>query len=111
LYAVILLNADWLKFLFGLETRGGAIDYWHRMFVIGIGLEDLRLPEFMMQLFGFRAETLPRWVAYVILPIGLALFAFRSTQAMWAILRGKRETIIAAHEGENLITDKTLLKD
>jgi C4-dicarboxylate transporter DctQ subunit len=111
LYAIILLNADWLKYLFGLETRGGAVDYWYRMYMIGIGLEDLRLPEFMMQLLGFRAETLPRWVAYIILPVGLALFALRSVQAMWAILHGRRETIIAAHEGESLITDKTLLQD
>ena len=111
LYAVILLNADWLKVLFGANTRGGAIDYWHRMFVIGIGLDDLRLPEFMMHLLGFRAETLPRWVAYLILPVGLALFALRSVQATFQILRGERETIIAAHEGEALINDKTLFRE
>jgi C4-dicarboxylate transporter DctQ subunit len=61
LYAVLLLNADWLRELFGVNTRGGAIDYWQRMYKIGIGLEDLRLPEFLMQAFGFRSETLPRW--------------------------------------------------
>jgi C4-dicarboxylate transporter DctQ subunit len=111
LYAVLLLNADWLRELFGVNTRGGAIDYWQRMYKIGIGLEDLRLPEFLMQAFGFRSETLPRWVAYLILPLGLVLFALRSLQATWLILRGRRETIIAAHEGEGLVNDKTLLKD
>lgn len=111
LYAVILLNADWLKDWFGVNTRGGAIDYWYRMYRIGIGLEDLRLPEFLMHAFGFRSETVPRWVAYIILPLGLALFALRSAQAMWLIFRGRRETIIAAHEGEGLVADKTLLKD
>ncbi len=89
------------------------LDDWIRIpgTKIGIGLEDLRLPEFLMQAFGFRSETLPRWVAYLILPVGLMLFALRSLQATWLILRGRRETIIAGHEGEGLVKDKTLLQD
>jgi hypothetical protein len=40
-----------------------------------------------------------------------ALFALRSVQATFQILRGERETIIAAHEGEALINDKTLFRE
>lgn len=98
LYAVILLSSDWLT-VFGIDARGGAIDYWQKMHKIGIGLDDLRFPIWMQEAFGLQ-ERVHRWIAYLILPIGLALLAFRSLQALVAILRGKRETIIAAHEVE-----------
>jgi C4-dicarboxylate transporter DctQ subunit len=48
-------------------------------------------------------ERLPRWVAYLMLPIGLVLFVFRCTQALYAIITGNRELIIASHEAEELI--------
>jgi C4-dicarboxylate transporter DctQ subunit len=48
-------------------------------------------------------ERLPRWVAYLMLPIGLVLFVFRCTQALYAIIKGDRELIIASHEAEELI--------
>lgn len=98
LYAVILLSSDWLT-VFGIDARGGAIDYWQKMHKIGIGLDDLRFPIWMQEAFGLQ-ERVHRWIAYLILPIGLALLAFRSLQALVAILLGKRETIIAAHEVE-----------
>src|SRR5690606_19048849 len=41
LYAVILFSADWMQVL-GANTRGGAMDYWTKMYKIGIGLDDLR---------------------------------------------------------------------
>jgi C4-dicarboxylate transporter DctQ subunit len=37
------------------------------------------------------------------LPIGLVLFVFRCTQALYAIIKGDRELIIASHEAEELI--------
>jgi C4-dicarboxylate transporter DctQ subunit len=37
------------------------------------------------------------------LPIGLVLFVFRCTQALYAIITGDRELIIASHEAEELI--------
>ena len=111
LYAVILLYADWLRDLFGFRTHGGAIDYWQRMYQIGIGLEDLKLPEPIMKFIGFQADTLPRWLAYIMLPLGLALFALRSLQAGWMIITGKRETMIASHEGEDLVAEVNILKE
>lgn len=111
LYAVILLNADWLQ-NFGATTKGGAIDYWQKMYKIGIGLDDLIYPDFIRELFGIKQERVHRWLAYIMLPLGLALFAFRSAEALIEIIRGKRETIIASHEAEDLVAEnKDLLKD
>lgn len=111
IYAVLLISSTWLT-LFGVETRGGgAVDYWGKMFKIGIGLDDLRYPVWMQDTFGLQ-ERVQRWIAYLILPIGLALFAYRSLQAMVQIWRGEREMIIASHEAEELVAEnKDILKD
>ena len=110
LYALILLYSDWLQLL-GANARGGALDYWSKMFKIGIGLDDLRYPEWMQHAFGMQ-ERVHRWLAYVMLPIGLGLFGFRCVQAFIAIWRGERELIIAGHEAEDLVAEnKNALKD
>lgn len=110
IYAAILLQSDWLA-LFGVDTRGGAIDYWSKMYKIGIGLDDLRYPDFIQETFGTK-ERVQRWIAYLILPLGLALFAFRCLQAMIFIIQGKQETMIAAHEAEDLVAEnKDILRD
>lgn len=103
LYAIVLLYANWLD-IFGGHAHGGAMDYWAKMYKIGIGLEDLRFAEWMQHLFGWK-ERVPRWVAYIILPTGLALFAYRSLEAAIAIARGKRDMIIASHEAEDLVAE------
>lgn len=109
-YAMILLYSEWLH-VFGLDTRGGAIDYWSKMYKLGIGLDDLRYPELIQETFGTQ-ERVQRWIAYLILPIGLALFAFRCAQATWQIITGQREMMIAAHEAEELVAEnKDILKD
>lgn len=111
LYAVMLISSTWLTF-FGVGTRGGgAIDYWSKMYKIGIGLDDLRYPVWMQETLGVQ-ERVQRWIAYLILPIGLALFAYRSLQAMAEIWRGDRKMIIASHEAEELVAEnKDILKD
>jgi len=110
LYAVILLSADWLQ-VFGIDAKGGAIDYWAKMFKIGIGLDDLRYPEWAQETFGLQ-ERVQRWIAYLILPIGLALFAYRSLEAAIKIARGERHYIIASHEAEELVAEnKNAVKD
>ena len=109
-YAVILLYSDWLQGL-GANARGGALDYWSKMFKIGIGLDDLRYPVWIQHAFGMQ-ERVQRWIAYLILPIGLGLFGFRCVQAFIAIWRGERELIIAGHEAEDLVAEnKNALKD
>lgn len=109
-YALTLLWSEWLH-IFGLNTRGGAIDYWMKMYKIGIGLDDLRYPDIIIENLGTQ-ERVQRWIAYLILPIGLALFLFRCIQAAWQIITGEREMMIAAHEAEDLVAEnKDVLKD
>ncbi len=109
-YAGTLLYSEWLH-IFGLNTRGGAIDYWSKMYKIGIGLDDLRYPDYVIENFGTK-ERVQRWIAYLILPVGLALFMFRCIQAAWQIITGEREMMIAAHEAEELVAEnKDVLKD
>ena len=103
LYAIVLLYSDWLQVL-GFPARGGALDYWSKMYRIGIGLDDLAYPMWMQEAFGMQ-DRVHRWVAYLILPIGLGLFAMRSLQALVAIVAGRREGMIAAHEAEDLVAE------
>ncbi|MCB1416097.1 MAG: TRAP transporter small permease [Phyllobacteriaceae bacterium] len=110
LYAAMLLSATWIEF-FGANSKGGAVDYWTRMFKLGIGLDDLRYPEWVQESLGVQ-ERVQRWIAYLILPVGLALFGYRALQAMVQIWRGERELIIAGHEAEDLVAEnKDVLKD
>ncbi|MGH1486034.1 MAG: TRAP transporter small permease [Cellvibrionaceae bacterium] len=94
-YGVIFLSAD----LVGFTGKGGAYFYWSKMYQLNIGMESIALPEFI---FG-PDERLPRWVAYLMLPVGLVLFIIRCVQAFFAILSGQREMIIASHEAEELL--------
>ena len=56
---------------------------------------------------GLRSEDLhwPRWMIYSILPIGMTLFAFRALEAGWAIVTGRRESLAAGHEAEDLVRE------
>lgn len=101
LYGVIFFNADWIALIGGPEDKGGAYYYWTKIKKIGIGMESIVLPEFI---FG-PDERLPRWIAYMMLPFGLALFAFRALQATVAIIKGDKEMVIAAHEAEELLEE------
>ena len=110
MYGVLLLSADWLQYL-GADTKGGAIVYWSKFFKIGIGLDDLRYPDWFQSVFGMQ-ERVHRWLAYLMLPLGLALFTYRCLQAVVQIWRGDRELIVAGHEAEDLVADnKNLFKD
>lgn len=114
-YAMMLLHAGWLHFIGAKEVtnyrQSGALGYWTLMYNTGIGLDDLRYPGWMQETFGLQ-ERVQRWVAYLMLPIGLALLAFRSLQALVEIARGNRELIIAGHEAEELVAEnKDILKD
>lgn len=110
LYGVVLLSADWLQ-IFGANTKGGALVYWTKFFNVGIGLDDLRYPEWFQNMFGMQ-ERVQRWVAYLMLPLGLALFAYRCLQAALQIWRDERELIVASHEAEDLVAENiNVLKD
>ncbi len=115
LYAFMLLHAGWLS-IFGVDTsanwrQSGAIGYWKFMFDRGTGLDDLRWPEFIQAMTGTQ-ERVQRWIAYLMLPIGLSLVAFRAFQAIIQIARGDRELLIAGHEAEDLVAEnRDVLKD
>lgn len=107
-YAMLLLYSGWLAW-FGADVstnwrQSGAIGYWTFMFDRGTGLDELRYPVWMQDAFGLQ-DRVQRWVAYLMLPVGLALLAFRSLQAMVQIARGKRELIVAGHEAEELVAE------
>ncbi len=110
LYAVLLIYSDWLQ-VFGVDTKGGAMHYWSLMYKIGIGMEDIKYPLWAQEAFGLQ-ERMHRFVAYFILPTGLALFAYRCLEAAIDIAKGNRRLIIAGHEAEQLVEDnKDVLKD
>lgn len=110
-YGVVLLFSDWLQ-IFGANARGGAIDYWSKIYKVGIGLDELSYPDWMAEAFGLRSNRVHRWIAYIMLPIGLGLFTYRSLQALVQIATGKRELIIASHEAEDLVAEnKDALKE
>ena len=71
----------------------------------------MKWPQFIIDAFCVK-ERLPRWLAYIMLPTGLALFILRSLQAFADIITGKREMMIASHEAEDLVAEhKDVLKD
>lgn len=110
LYGLILLDSTWLAML-GVDVSGGAIEYWLKMFKIGIGSDELRYPEFVQEMFGLRPRV-HRWIVLVILPISLALLSYRSLQAFIDIARGKRDMLISGHEAQELVEEnKNILKD
>lgn len=75
-YASILFVGSWV--------------YLTKLYKIGITTEDLHLP---------------RWLAYSILPIGLALLGIRCVEAGIQIWRGERASISASHEAEDLVRE------
>ena len=114
LYASLLFDASWFGLIHGLENKGstgGAYAYVAKFYKLPIGMEDLKWPVFIQEWFDVK-ERVPRWIPYIILPLGLLLLAFRAAQAFWLILIGKKDAIIAAHEAEELVAEnKDVLKD
>lgn len=109
-YGLILLDSTWLHLL-GVDVKGGAIEYWAKMFKIGIGSEELRYPQILQETFGLQPRV-HRWLVLVILPISLALLVYRSGQAFIDIYTDKRRMLISGHEGQELVDEnKDILKD
>ncbi len=49
---------------------------------------------------GERYNKLPRFIPYVILPVGFGLLLFRFVQAFYHLANGNRDTLIVSHEAE-----------
>lgn len=50
-------------------------------------------------------EKLPRFVPYVILPVGMALMLFRIAQATVRLIRGDIDCLIVSHEAEDAVEE------
>jgi C4-dicarboxylate transporter DctQ subunit len=61
----------------------GAWDYVSKMKMVGIELEDL---------------PIPLWMVRAILPLGYALMAFRFLQVLWQLVTGKSDSLHLADE-------------
>lgn len=90
----------------------GATDYWSKFyFKINLEVEDIPWPHWIQDLFGqkngndYKYETMPRYVAYFVLPFGLGLLILRSLVLGWQVVTGERQLIIANHEVEEAIAE------
>ncbi len=87
---VMVLVAVGACMAYALILLFGAVEYWTKIYRIGITAEDL---------------PIPRWVPYSILPLGLVLLFVRFAQAAWMIVTGQREALVAGHEADELVEE------
>lgn len=98
-YAVLVLIGSW--------------DYWYKFASTASFLEvnDVPFPAWIQTAIGLtedgapRYDYLPRYIPYVILPVGMALFLLRLLEAGWEIVAGRRALLIASHEVEEMLEE------
>ncbi|MCU0807714.1 MAG: TRAP transporter small permease [Candidatus Contendobacter sp.] len=66
----------------------GAVGYVHKLYSIGIEAQDL---------------PIPRWIPFIMLPIGLAMALLRLLQVAWRTLMGEQEGLRLADEAREAI--------
>ena len=97
--------------VYGLMLLTGSMTYLGKLYQFNLGMQDLRFPDWFANgvapAIGWEIydNEVPRWFAFSILPIGLALFSFRCLQATWQIIKGERRMMIASHEAEDLVAE------
>jgi len=97
-YSLLLLKGSW--------------DYWWKFATTASFLEvnDIPMPGFL-QFFadwlndGEAYEKMPRYIPYVVLPVGMALLTLRFLQAGLRVWRGEQLSIIASHEAEDMVEE------
>ncbi len=92
-YSILLLIGSW--------------NYWYPFVTERAWLEtdDIPMPQMLSFLEGWlnegeKYEKIPRFIPYLALPIGMAIFTFRFLQLAWKIWKGDIDKIIASHEVE-----------
>lgn len=90
----------------------GSWDYWWKFASTASFLEvnDVPMPGFLQVLADLTNDgepygKMPRYLPYVILPVGMALLFLRFVEAGWSILKGRADRVIASHEAGDLIDD------
>lgn len=96
----------------------GSWDYWYPFASQRAFLEvnDIPMPSFLQFLSdwmndGEKYEKLPRFIPYAVLPIGMLLLTIRFVQAGIGIWRGEIQSVIAAHEAEEMIEERRRAAD
>lgn len=111
IYAALLLKGAWDYWapFAGLDATSG------RWFPTGFvnsrdqawyEVVDIPMPEWLRFIEpimneGEAYEKMPRFIPYVILPIGMALLLFRFIQATLRVIRGDADSLIVSHEAED----------
>ena len=70
----------------------GSWAYVSKMKIVGVELEDL---------------PIPIWVVRSILPLGFALLALRFSQVLWALIRGRSDSLHLGNEAEDALRLKS----
>lgn len=90
----------------------GGWDYWWKFATKAAFLEvdDIPMPFFLQFLadvtnYGEPYEKIPRYIPYLILPLGMLLLTIRLLQAGWKIMTGQAQMLIASHEAEELVEE------
>ncbi len=96
----------------------GAWNYWYPFVTERAWLEteDIPLPQFLSFLAdwfneGESYQNVPRFIPYLVLPLGIGLLSFRFLQLGWQVLRGDLDKIIANHEVEDEIEEAKEYED
>lgn len=105
---ILALTAVTACLAFSILLLIGSWNYWYPFVTERAWLEtdDIPMPQFLSFMEGWlnegeKYEKMPRFIPYLALPVGLALFTFRFLQLGWKILKGDIDKIIASHEVED----------
>ncbi|PIE11693.1 MAG: TRAP transporter permease DctQ [Rhodobacterales bacterium] len=131
LYAALLMKGAWDywapfaglqpttgRFIPGIESIGGTEGFKLAEGVFTEGVRDrafyvtdqVPMPGILRWLegainYGEEYEKLPRVVPYLVLPFGAGLFLLRCVQALIAVIRGVRDSLIVSHEAEEAVAE------
>ncbi len=90
----------------------GSWNYWYPFATERVWLEtdDIPMPHILTFIEGWlnegeKYEKMPRFIPYLALPIGMALFTFRFIEIACKVWRGDIDKIIASHEVEEEIQE------
>ena len=80
-----------------------SIQYIHALYGWGDLTEDLYIPAGW---FGLKEEwSVPQWLPYLALPVGLSLMILRFMQLGWALYCGKQNTLAAAEHSQYEVSE------